>query len=181
MTLIDTAGVRAEPADAIEAEGIARATHAREIAAATLVVLDRSRALSAEESALLEATASNARVVVANKCDLPAAWRTPADVVEISALTGAGLDRLRAELLSVIAGRDHYRDAPAITNIRHVHLLTRARAALERAHDAAAASTPEEFVLAELNEARALVEEITGARTADDVLRSIFDNFCIGK
>ena len=181
MTLIDTAGVRAEPADAIEAEGIARATHAREIAAATLVVLDRSRALSAEESALLEATASNARVVVANKCDLPAAWRTPADVVEISALTGAGLDRLRAELLSVIAGRDHYRDAPAITNIRHVHLLTRARAALERAHDAAAASTPEEFVLAELNEARALVEEITGARTADDVLRSIFENFCIGK
>ena len=41
--------------------------------------------------------------------------------------------------------------------------------------------TPEEFVLADLNEARARLEEITGARTADDVLHAIFARFCIGK
>ena len=181
ITLVDTAGVRAEPADAIEAEGIARARHAREIAAVTLVVLDRSRALTADDSELIEATSANTRIIAANKCDLPAAWPAPPGMLEISALTGSGLDRLRAEVLSAILGRDDYRDPPAITNVRHVDLVMRARAALERAHAAAAASTPEEFVLADLNDARALLEEVTGTRSADDVLRTIFDTFCIGK
>jgi tRNA modification GTPase len=62
-----------------------------------------------------------------------------------------------------------------------VDLLTRARGALERAASAAAAGTPEEFVLADINEARGLLEEITGARTNEDLLGHIFANFCIGK
>ena len=74
------------------------------------------------------------------------------------------------------------RDVPAVTNLRHVDLLERA-GAFERAaaRAAAAARRPEEFVLADLNEARALLEEITGARTADDLLGHIFASFCIGK
>ena len=70
---------------------------------------------------------------------------------------------------------------PAITNVRHVDLLAGARAALERAEAAARAGTPEEFVLADLNEARQRLEEVTGARTPDDVLHEIFARFCIGK
>jgi tRNA modification GTPase len=181
VTLIDTAGVRATPADPIEAEGIARATHARDVAALSLIVLDRSRDLSADDAVLLEETTRRPRLVVANKCDLPSAWRPAPDMLEISAATGEGLDRLRARLASILAGRDDYRDAPAITNLRHAELVTRARAALHRAGAAAGAGIPEEFVLADLNDARALLEEVTGARTPDDVLRSIFENFCIGK
>ena len=40
---------------------------------------------------------------------------------------------------------------------------------------------PEEFVLADLQEARSAFEEVTGKRTADDVLTHIFSKFCIGK
>jgi tRNA U34 5-carboxymethylaminomethyl modifying GTPase MnmE/TrmE len=36
-------------------------------------------------------------------------------------------------------------------------------------------------VLADLHAARAAFDEIVGARTPDDVLRSIFERFCIGK
>ena len=73
------------------------------------------------------------------------------------------------------------RDTPAVTNIRHADLLARAAAALRRAAAAAAAGTPEEFVAADVSEARGRLEEITGARTSDDVLHAIFDRFCIGK
>ena len=73
------------------------------------------------------------------------------------------------------------RDLPAITNMRHVALVEAARAALDRAARAAGQGTPEEFVLADLNEARRRLEEVTGARTADDVLAEIFSKFCIGK
>jgi tRNA modification GTPase len=59
--------------------------------------------------------------------------------------------------------------------------LTSARTALDRALGAARTGTPEEFVLADLNEARRRLEEVTGARTSDDVLHEIFARFCIGK
>jgi len=39
----------------------------------------------------------------------------------------------------------------------------------------------EEFVLADLHEARARFDDITGARPQDEVLRVIFERFCIGK
>ena len=185
VTLVDTAGLRASPSDAIEAEGIARATAARRVAALTLIVLDRSEPLTPDDRGLLlEDGASGPQVVVANKCDLPAAWRTPTvgdGVVEVSAATGEGLRALRRSLVRAIVSREGLRDAPQITNVRHTDLLTRARAALERAAAAAAAGVPEEFVLADANDARALLEEVTGSRTPDDVLGAIFDKFCIGK
>jgi tRNA modification GTPase len=68
-----------------------------------------------------------------------------------------------------------------VTNARHVDLLSKAGAVLQRAAGAAHDRTAEEFVAADLAEARALLEEVTGVRTADDVLEEIFAKFCIGK
>ena len=39
----------------------------------------------------------------------------------------------------------------------------------------------EEFVLADLQSARAALEEVTGVRTPDDVLAHVFARFCVGK
>jgi tRNA modification GTPase len=184
LTLVDTAGLRAAPSDAVEVEGMARAHAARRVADVTLVVLDRSRPLSADDTELLSVTTAGRRVVAGNKSDLAAAW-SPGDgwtrVVWVSALTGSGFDELRAALVDALSGGERLRDTPAVTNMRHVRLLSDTRASLGRAASAAAAGTPEEFVAADLAEARGLLEEVTGARTADDVLRAIFDRFCIGK
>jgi tRNA modification GTPase len=121
---------------------------------------------------------------VANKSDLAAAWTADVgalDAVAVSALTGAGIDELRTALVDAAVGGEAGRDVPAITNVRHVDLLRTARAGLARAARAAAAASPEEFVVADLLDARRCLEEITGARTADDVLHAIFSRFCIGK
>ena len=40
---------------------------------------------------------------------------------------------------------------------------------------------PEEFVLADLADARAALEEISGRRATEDLLARIFEKFCIGK
>ena len=184
VTVVDTAGVRGSPTDAIEAEGIARAVAARSVAAVVLVVLDGSMPLTDDDRTLLRETAGSRSVVVANKADLGEAWsdaNLERPVLRLSALTGEGLEALRAAIVASIRGSGGDRDVPAVTNMRHVDLLGRARASLERAAAAAAAGVPEEFVLADLNEARGLLEEITGARTPDDVLGRIFESFCIGK
>lgn len=182
ITLVDTAGARAEPSDAIEAEGIARAAGARRIASVTIVVLDRSVPLTHDDRALLAETSSSPRVVVANKRDLPPAWNAAdADAVEVSALNGDGLDALRAAIATALDAAPVDRDPPSITNVRHARLLGDARATLARASAAAADGIPEEFVLADIHDARAALEEVTGRRGADAVAHAIFDKFCIGK
>jgi tRNA modification GTPase len=184
VTLVDTAGLRDTASDVVEAEGIARAHAARAVAELLVVVLDASQPLNAKDRALLEEAATTRSVIVANKSDLPAAWdarREAPAAVPASATSGSGLDDVRQAIVGVLAGGEPRRDAPAITNVRHVELLNRASAALARAATAARQRTPEEFVLTDLHEARAALEEVTGGRTADDTLAAIFSRFCIGK
>ena len=98
-----------------------------------------------------------------------------------AAAQGRGLDALRSAVARALTGEEHLRDTPAVANARHVALLHDARAALARAFESASAGAPEEFVAADLQQARAAFDEIVGIRTSDDVLRHIFERFCIGK
>jgi tRNA modification GTPase len=81
-----------------------------------------------------------------------------------------------------LTGEESLRDGAAISNARHVALLQDARDYLQHARDAAAAAEmPEEFLLTDLQAARACFDEIVGVRTPEDVLAHIFERFCIGK
>jgi tRNA modification GTPase len=180
VTLVDTAGLR-PPADIVEAEGVARARRARDVADLVLVVVDGSAPLDAEDEEILDETVDVRRVVVSNKADL--GGNGQAEFLRVSARTGDGLGALREELMRAldVEARD---DPPAITNLRHIALLERAYDSVSRARAAAGADgarLSEEFVLADLQEARAALEEISGRRTPDDVLAHIFARFCIGK
>jgi tRNA modification GTPase len=184
VTLVDTAGLHGTPADVVEREGIARAQAAQRVADLVIVVLDCSRPLQQDDRDLLDATQPRTRVILGNKADLPHAWsreQVAGDLLIVSAKTGAGIDELRAAIVSALSGRESLRDTPAITNARHANLLSRAAEALRRAAHAASEHTPEEFVAADVAEARALLEQVTGRRTPDDVLNAIFSKFCIGK
>ena len=182
VTLVDTAGLRAGAADAVELEGMDRTRGAVAVADLLLVVVDRSRPHDSEDADLLAETATRRRVIVASKSDLPARWIPDAadEIVEISASDGRGLDHLRTRIVSVL-GSGAESDTPAITNLRHTALLERADAALRRAAGAARNVAPEEFVAADVTDARHALEEVTGRRTADDTLTAIFSRFCIGK
>ncbi len=181
FTLVDTAGLRVEPEDAIEEEGISRARLAIATADLVLVVLDRSAPLSREDEMLLSAASASRRVLVASKSDLPAAWpEETLGALAVSSITDAGIGALRAELASA-AGLEPGRERAPIANIRHAALLERADGLLASASSAATSGVSEEFVLTDLHDARSCFDEITGARTPDDVLRMIFDRFCIGK
>ncbi len=179
VTLVDTAGLRATAADAVEEEGIARAHAARRVADLTSscsIARSRSAPTITRSS---RSPRQTPRIVVANKSDLEPGWPAGAcgdvEILPVSAMTGAGIDALRGAVTAGLAGHERMRDTPAVTNIRHADLLARAAEALRRAAAAAAAGTPEEFVAADVSEARGRLEEITGARTSDDVLHAIFD------
>jgi tRNA modification GTPase len=181
FTIVDTAGLRGAANDAIEEEGIARARQAAAAADVVILVLDRSRPLTDEDAAILRDTAAARRVIVASKSDLEPSWRAEdANARPVSSLTDDGIGPLRQALIAA-SGAGELRDRAAIANVRQQALLERIRTALGSAAAAAAAATPEEFVLADLRDARAHLDEISGARPDDEVLRTIFSRFCIGK
>jgi tRNA modification GTPase len=104
--------------------------------------------------------------------------------VVLSLKTGAGMDELRAAMRAALDVVEPLRDAPIVTNVRHDTLLRQAREALHRAIDnltEAGESASEELVLADLGDARRAFEDVTGRRTTEDVLKRIFERFCIGK
>jgi tRNA modification GTPase len=175
VTLVDTAGLR-EGVDAVEREGVARARQAMTVADLVLRVEDASRPRSRQDVWQCKV------LYVANKNDLAPAWHDER-AVSVSAVTGEGIDELRRAIVAAL-DEERLRDRPAITNVRHIALVERAQAALTRARHAAAAdggSLPEEFVLADLADARAAFEEVSGRRAPDDLLEHIFSKFCIGK
>ena len=187
VTLVDSAGIRSAR-DAVEAAGVSRARQALGVAAAVVVVVDHSRPLEEEDWAVLEESAASRRLIAVNKVDELASWprgllalEAETAVVEVSARTGEGIDRLRAVLRDVLTNGEALRDTPAVANSRHIGLLERGGKALAAAEDAAATGAAEEFVLADLQRACAALDELTGKRTPDAVLRHIFERFCIGK
>lgn len=198
LALVDTAGVR-ESSDVVEREGVARARAAVGVAELVLVMLDRSRPLGDDDRAVLSDTEPSRRLVVVNKSDLPASGDFPSRIpfpsssklppgsvgapgtIEISVRTGDGLDALRAAITAALVEGESLRDRPLVSNVRHTTLLEAARAAIERARTALEREVPEEFPLVDLQEAAAALQEITGRRTTDDLLRNIFERFCIGK
>jgi len=180
ITLVDSAGIRATD-DQVESAGVDLARKAIGVADAVLVVVDGSTTLDDIDVEILRETAGSRRVVVANKCDLGEEVR--GGFLPVSAKTGAGLVELRRELTNALDVEPR-RDRPAITNLRHVLLVEQAQEALTRARAAAIgpdAMLPEEFLLADLQSARAALEEISGRRAPDDLLAHIFARFCVGK
>ena len=187
LELVDTAGV-CDTDDEVESEGVLRARQAWTTADLVLVVLDRSRPLDDIDFQLLRDIADRPRLAAANKSDLPPQWRAEDIALPmwiVSSKTGEGMDQLRSGIRRALEGDGTApRDTAAVTNVRHAALLERAAAALQRARealDAPGGPVAEEFVLTDLQEARAALEEVTGKRTSDDLLRHIFSRFCVGK
>lgn len=184
LSLIDTAGVR-DTADVVEREGVARARAAVSIADLTIVLLDRSRPLTMDDRELIGITSDRPRVVVWNKIDLPPSLPLepldPIQAIAISVATGAGIERLIEAIGIALNSGEALRDTPRVTNVRHTALLEKARESLTRASTALESAVSEEFPLLDIQEASAALQEITGQRTTDDLLRHIFERFCIGK
>ncbi len=186
VELVDTAGLRATD-DAVEQEGVRRADRAVEHADVVIVAVDRSRPLADEDRAVVARAAGARAVMVATKADLPAAWPASdlgVEALAVSAATGAGIKELVAAvggwLDDGVVGADHV----LITNARHRALLAAALMHVAHAGDQFAASQgalPEEFVAADVQQALAALDEVTGRRTPDDLLHEIFSRFCIGK
>jgi tRNA modification GTPase len=185
VVFIDTAGLR-EAADGIEHEGIRRSHASANQAELILHVLDGSQPFVAEDRHYLDRFASKKRIVVRNKIDLPARLTLPPElpgpVVEVCSLTGQGLEALKDTIKQLFwTGAIQAEMVQVMINARHQDALRRARAATMLSTQALRSGVPLDLVAVDLRTAVQAVGEIVGQTATDDLLDSIFHQFCIGK
>ena len=181
--LSDTAG-RRETDDPVERIGVDRAKQAAERADVKLIVLDASRPLDAEDALLLE-TADERAIVCLNKADMPKALseaevraHTSAEIIELSARTGAGIETL----LSALEARlTQFSAEDKLTVERHIALAQRARSALSDALETLAENYPLDMAALDLRAALTALSQITTLDPTDSLLTAIFSTFCVGK
>jgi len=185
VVFIDTAGLR-EAADDIEREGIRRSRASLAAAELILHVLDAGEPAADSDREYFAELAGKKCIIVCNKSDRPARLTLPASVtapvVAVSCLSGAGMEALKDAIKNLVwAGEIHTGLLQVMINSRHQGALQRARLATRHAADTLLGEATLELVAVDLREAAAAVGEIVGKTTTEDLLDSIFSQFCLGK
>jgi tRNA modification GTPase len=178
IRLLDTAGLRASESD-LEREGIARTEKSLQLADLRLHIADRN----APKPAHFNGCAGEPNeILVLNKSDLPEDndWKHfPA--LRISCVTGDGLLDLQREILARIRQQNLRPENPIAINTRHRDCLRRALESCDRAQSALGEGLSTEYVAVDLDEALRSVGEVIGVVDVEQILDSVFSQFCIGK
>jgi tRNA modification GTPase len=187
MKLVDMAGF-GQAQHPVEEEGMARGQKVADKADGLLILLDASKEETAEDLDLLEKYRHKKRIIVFNKCDLPQKINREKilernkDIpsVDLSALTGQNLEKLREQMVKVFA--------PSVDKneeiILHEHqklLIDQMISHLREARKLLEQGFTEEFIAEELRETVGLFAQIKGEIKPQEVLEQIFGRFCIGK
>ncbi|WP_179393820.1 tRNA uridine-5-carboxymethylaminomethyl(34) synthesis GTPase MnmE [Lacticaseibacillus absianus] len=186
LKLIDTAGIR-DTDDKVEKIGVARSRQAIVQADLILLVLDASAPLTAEDQALIDATADKQRIVVLNKQDLPVRLElneaVPGNtVVRTSITTGAGVEALDTMIADVFnGGIENSQSTLMVTNARQIGLLRQAKASLQSVLAGIDAGMPIDLVQIDMTAAWDKLGEITGDAAPDELITQLFSQFCLGK
>ena len=178
LNLIDTAGIR-EDAGEIEKIGIEKSRQSIEDADLVLLLLDDSRPLEKEDEELLELTKDRKRLILVNKTDLPRVLPAFPDEIAISAQNKeiSGLQTALASLFESGPALSHER----LSNERQLGLLNRAYADMMKARQAMIDGVEPDLIEIDLVSAHDHLKEILGEVHREDLLDTLFSNFCLGK
>jgi tRNA modification GTPase len=187
LVLVDTAGIAHGSTNLVEQLGIERSREALRRADLILMVVDGSEPLQQEDWEIARLAQERPTVLVINKSDLPTVagivdLLPGAPRVQVSALTGEGLDDLKTMILhQVLGGEVMASDGILVTSARHKDALARAQGHVQKAAKTFHDGLPADFVTIDLRAALDSLGEVTGQTVTADLLDSVFANFCIGK
>ncbi len=178
IRLLDTAGLRASESE-LETEGIARTEKSLRLADLRLHIADRSAPKPAHFNGQ---TGNSNEIVVLNKSDLPEDrdWKNFA-ALRISCVTGEGLPELQKAILTRIRQQNLRPESAVGINTRHRDCLRRGLESCDLARAALDQGVSAEYVAVDLDKALRAVGEVIGVVDVEQILDSVFSQFCIGK
>jgi len=188
IRLIDTAGLR-ETENVIEQIGIAKTERSIEQADLIVLVIDGSQPLTSDDEQVINKIKKRPVLVLINKTDLPQViqrkdlpWFDQDRIIEMSLFTKEGLDLVKERIIELVGlGEISLDDRPLLSRIRHKQALEKAVAALRDFISGLTVGRSEDLLAVDLRSSLNSLGIISGKNVSDEVIRGIFEQFCIGK
>lgn len=177
LHLIDTAGIR-ESDDVVERIGIEKSIQAIEDAQLVILLLDGSKAIDEKDEELLSLTKEKTRLIVYNKEDV--AYQKNDDQIWISA-ANQQIDELIKAINQMYEEHKIALQEPTLNNERQISLMNQSKMHMMQAIDAMEMGMELDLVAIDLQNAYTSMKEILGEVSRDDLLDTLFSNFCLGK
>ena len=189
LKIVDTAGIR-ETEDVVEKIGVEKSRESFSTADLVIMVLDASRKLSEEDMEILESLKNKKTIVLLNKMDLEPQielekieeFVNSEDIIKISALKHQGIEELQDKIEAMVYhGSVKNSSNLMITNSRHKDALFKAYESINDAISAIEQRMPYDFIEVDFKNIWDYLGYIKGDTVREDLLDTIFANFCIGK
>ncbi len=182
LNLLDTAGIR-ESDNQVEQIGVERSKDAIQRADLIFLVLDGSREITPRDREVIDLADKAKTICLINKNDLPKKVDFDGEFLKtiyVSAQTGEGFDELYDFIYNMYSVGD-ISEQIIITNPRHKQSLLNAKQLTDGILVAMESETPFDIILGDVEVAISALGEIGGMTVSDEIIDSIFANFCVGK
>ncbi len=189
ITLTDTAGMRSTD-DRLEKLGIERTKQVLADSQLVLLVADLTCGWQKEEEEILSVLENKPWILLWNKSDLLTGDKHVTNgkqmagqiaSLSISAKTGKGVDELAKHIEHWTFAESGMQDKGASLNIRQAALCEEAIVALQLVKKTLESQMPHDCLATDLKTALDNLSEIAGMAVSEEVISSVFANFCIGK
>ena len=189
LKIVDTAGIR-ETEDVVEKIGVEKSKESYSTADLVIMVLDSSRPLSEEDREILQTLENKKAIVLLNKTDLPqqiqldelSKYVDCSSIIKISALQHKGIEELQDKIEAMVyKGSVKNSSSLMVTNSRHKDALLKAYESINDAIIAIDQNMPYDFIEVDFKNIWDYLGYINGDTVKEDLLDTIFANFCIGK
>ncbi|WP_083504246.1 tRNA uridine-5-carboxymethylaminomethyl(34) synthesis GTPase MnmE [Acetivibrio ethanolgignens] len=188
LNLVDTAGIRVTE-DYVEGLGVEKARASAKDADLIIYVVDGTRQLDENDREIISLIKAKKAIVLLNKIDLESVIskedlekEVNQPVLLISAKEELGLSRLEEKIKEMFfQGELKFNDEIYITNMRHKSALMETSESLSKVKESIEASMPEDFYSIDLMNAYESLGTIIGESVGEDLINTIFSEFCMGK
>ncbi len=190
LRIVDTAGIR-ESVGLVESLGVERAKEALEQADLVLAIFDAGTGINEDDFAVIDLLQDKKGVVILNKVDirqkqvnLQKMKKHTGDqfpIIEMSAKLGWGRKELADAILNVVGVGHITGETMLINRKRHQVALEKVKDRLDAAQVAVSGDLPLELIAVDVWDAWTALGEITGETVPEEIISSIFSEFCVGK
>lgn len=188
LNIVDTAGIR-DTEDVVEKIGVDKSLEAMQEADLILFVVDSSIPLDENDYQIMNQIQDRQVIILQNKSDLEQVVskeeitsHLDKMIIDISAKEQTGFESFYQELNDMFFhGNLSYNDEIYITNMRHKEALMEALSSIQMVRESIVAGMPEDFLSIDLMAAYERLGYIIGESVEDDLVDTIFREFCMGK
>lgn len=188
LNIVDTAGIR-DTQDIVEQLGVKKAREYAQDADLIIYVVDSSSELDENDASIIQLVKDRKCIVLLNKSDLSMKVTkeqieefTGKETIKVSAKENTGIEEFESCIKDMFfEGKLQFNDEVYITNIRHKTAINEAMDSLLQVQKSIEDGMPEDFYSIDLMNAYEVLGTIIGEAVDDDLVNTIFKEFCMGK